>query len=109
MNKRNLVILTSLALAAGALGCKSTAQQVATTSAAATPSAPATVASKRLSDTSYAPRAVQAKVDPKGTGFVGKGFVVEQLMVDGKLIYRVTENGQPLYYDARGVEVKAPL
>jgi hypothetical protein len=63
------------------------------------------VPSKRIYDTSYIPRALWAKVDANGDGFVDKNVEVNQLRADGRSVYGVTRDGETNYYNTQGAEI----
>src|SRR3974390_1020838 len=93
-----------------ACGCKTTANQsTQNQSAANQPTANQPVAaqimSKRVFDTSYIPSSLYSKVNPKGGGYIDKPIVVHELLIDGKFIYEVINDGASNYYDARGTEL----
>ena len=107
-DKRVLVMCCGLLLAS--FGCKSTSNQPAETQPAA--SAPvanqavaAQITSKRIYDASYIPAALRSIVDSKADTYINKPFVVRELVVDGKVVYEVTNEGASSYYDVRGAEL----
>jgi hypothetical protein len=114
MNYKLMIIICS-GLFLGCVGCKTTANQSAEsqpTASQPTASQPAAnqpaavhIMSKRVYDTSYIPRSLYSKVNPNGDGYINKPFVVKELLIDGKCIYEVTNNGAPNYYDDGGTEL----
>jgi len=44
-------------------------------------------------------------VDSKGDSYINKPFVVDELLIDGKFIYEVTNDGTSSYYDVHGAEL----
>jgi hypothetical protein len=111
--KLTSIICSGLFLAC--VGCKTTANQSAqeqpaatqptATQPAANHPAAAQIMSKRIFDTSYIPRSLYSKVNPDGGGYINKPFVVRELLIDGKCIYEVSNDGASNYYDVRGTEV----
>ena len=114
MNYKLMVLICSGMFLACA-GCKTTANQTAenqppvsqpaTTQAVAAQPVAAHIKSKRVYDTSYIPRSLYSKVNPNGDGYINKPFVVHELVVDGRCVYEVTNNGAANYYDDGGTEL----
>ena len=109
MNYKMILIISSGVFLACA-GCKSTANQSAENQpvakqAADNPAVPAKITSKRVYDTSYIPRSLSAKVNADGTGYINKPIVVNELLIDGKVIYEVINNGTSTYYNVGGTEL----
>ena len=108
MNYKVVTICCGLFLAC--VGCKSTANQTAESQPAAqspavTQPVPAHITSKRVYDTSYIPPSLYSKVNSSGDGYINKPLVVNELLVDGKLVYEVISDGASNYYDAHGAEL----
>lgn len=107
-SKLAVIICSGLVLAFA--GCKSTPNQpTETKSAANTPAAneapAAQISSRRIYDASYLPASLHSKVDSKGDSYINKPFVVKELLIDGKLVYEVTNEGTSSYYDLHGAEL----
>ena len=62
--------------------------------------------SDRVYDTSYIPPSLGDKVDANHDTIVDKNVKVNQLMINGKFVYRITKDGVINYYDTHGVEVR---
>lgn len=108
MNYKVVAICCGLILAC--VGCKSTANQSAESQPAAqspvvNQPVPAHISSKRVYDTSYIPPSLYSKVNSSGDGYINKSLVVNELLVDGKVIYEVIDGGASNYFDIHGAEL----
>ena len=112
--KYKLALIMCGGLLLASFGCKSTSNQATETQPMAQPAASAPVAnqpaaaqiaSKRVYDASYLPTALRAKVDTQGSSYINKPFAVRELVIDGKIVYEVTNEGTASYYDLHGTEL----
>lgn len=108
--RSKLAVIISCVLVLAFAGCKSTPNQPTETQPAADKPAAsqataAQISSRRIYDTSYLPASLHSKVDSKGDSYINKPFVVKELLIEGKPVYEVTNEGTSTYYDLHGTEL----